>query len=345
MAGAGGNRRVRPVADDSIILGLRSDGRGYREIADLLGVPARRVEQALGEVAALRAGGLSHSEIGRRVGLARTTVQELLRDKRSPRSTLRKSAAVTALAEQGAMQLDVLGWFLDLNRNHTYALVKDLREQHLVRDLEKIAAGEKWVMLTRGNDSRILGFPVREFRPSVGRAEHHRAVAQARIMLVGDDLERWIPERVLWRRAEVSAHESGSKYKEFSTGRNPRGGVVHIHDGRFFADVDGLCGWWALEVELTRKSDKAMDVALQAALRAVGTAAPEKVVGLLYLCRSAVVMDGVRAAAKRLPPELRNRQELVLCFADFDDEWGDFLAERMAKRQHRNKTRTSKDAS
>ncbi|MFE3052552.1 hypothetical protein [Nocardia sp. NPDC059239] len=333
------------MTDEAIILGLRSDGRGYRDIANTLGITARQVENVLGEVGALRAAGLGHSEIGRRVGLARSTVQDLLRKERSPRSTMRKSAAVTALAEQGGMQLDVLGWFLDLDKNHTYVLVKELREEKIVRDLEKIRAGDKWVLLTRGTESRILGFPVREFRPSVKQAEHHRAVAQARIMLVGDDLERWIPERVLWHRAEIAARESSSKHKEFSTSRNPRGGVSHVHDGRFLGDLDGLHGWWALEVELTRKSADAMDTALRGALRAARDATPEKVVGLLYLCRSAGVLDGVHAAVKRLPVELSNRKELALAIGDFDDEWGDFLIQRAAKRKRRNKTRTSKDAS
>ncbi|MFJ9367664.1 hypothetical protein ACIRRA_25040 [Nocardia sp. NPDC101769] len=333
------------MTDEAIILGLRSDGRGYRDIANTLGITARQVENVLGEIGTLRAAGLGHSEIGRRVGLARSTVQDLLRKDRSPRSTMRKSAAVTALAEQGGMQLDVLGWFLNLDKNHTYVLVKELRQEKIVRDLEKIKAGDKWVLLRKGVDSRILGFPVREFRPSVKQAEHHRAVAQARIMLVGDDLERWIPERVLWHRADVAAQESKSKYKEFSTGRNPRGGVTHIHDGRFLGDVDGLYGWWALEVELTQKSSPALDIALQGALRAARNATPEKVVGLLYLCRTARVLDGLQAAMERLPAELSNRKELALAFGDFDDEWGDFLARRAAKRKRRTKTRTSKDAS
>ncbi|MFF0631293.1 hypothetical protein ACFYTS_02200 [Nocardia sp. NPDC004151] len=344
MAGNGKNHHAQELPDDAIVLGLRSDGRGYREIADALGLTARQVDAVLGEVAALHAAGHSHREIGRRVGLARTTVQDLLRDNRSPRSTLRKSAALTALAEQGGMQLDMLGWFLDLDRNHTYALVKQLREEKLVRELEKIRAGEKWVMLTRGTDSRILGFGVREFRPSPKQAEHHRAVAQARIMLVGDDLEGWISERVLWHRADVAAAESKSKYREFSTGRNPRGGVTHIHDGRFLATLNGVRGWWALEVELTRKSAKDMDTALRGAVRAAGDAGPEKVVGLLYLCRSAGVKDGVYAALDRLPPDAA-AIDIVFDARDFDDAWHDFLIDRAAKRKRRTKIRSTKDAS
>ncbi|MFJ9367476.1 hypothetical protein ACIRRA_24055 [Nocardia sp. NPDC101769] len=332
------------MTDEAIILGLRSDGRGYRDIANTLGITARQVENVLGEIAALRAAGIGHSEIGRRVGLPRRTVRDLLRDKRSPRSTLRKSAAITALAEQGGMQLDVLGWFLDMDRNHTYVLVKDLREEKLVRELEKIKAGDKWVMLRPGVDSRILGFPVREFRPSPKQAEHHRAVAQARIMLVGDDLEAWVSERVLWHRADVAAQESKSKYREFSTGRNPRGGVTHIHDGLFLATVNGVSGWWALEVELTRKSAQDMDTALRGAVWAARDAAPEKVVGLLYLCRSAGVKDGVYAALDRLPPEVASI-DIAFDARDFDDAWNDFLLDRAAKRKRRNKTRTSKDAS
>ncbi|MGY2060728.1 hypothetical protein ACW9HQ_38180, partial [Nocardia gipuzkoensis] len=104
--------------------GLRLEPLGYREIATLLGISTRKVEAVLGEAAALHATGFSHSEIGRRIGLPRTTVQDLLRHKRSPMSTARKTAAMSALADMRGMQLDVLGWFLSMDKTHLYVLVR-----------------------------------------------------------------------------------------------------------------------------------------------------------------------------------------------------------------------------
>ncbi|MFD0000768.1 hypothetical protein [Nocardia sp. NPDC127526] len=327
---------------DKMIRGLRDLGEGYRQIADRLGLTARQVEIVLGEVARLHTAGHSDGEIGRRVGLPRSTVQRL-RGGASVSNT-RKSTALTALSEQGGMQLDVLGWFLGMDKSHTYVLVKQLRDDHLVRKLEQIQPGEKWVITNKGTASRFLGWSVKEWRTSLKQAAHHRAVAQARIMLVGDDLEAWISERALQHRAELAANETHSRKKEFSTGRAPREGLPHIHDGRFLGQVQGLYGWWALEVELSRKADDALDTALRGAIRAARDATPEKVVGLLYLCRTAGVMDGVNAAAERLPPEVK-AIDIGFAVRDFDDIWHDFLTRRAAKPRRRNPIHASKDQS
>ncbi|BCK56680.1 hypothetical protein [Nocardia wallacei] len=339
--GRGGTVSGRTAADrDRIIAGLWEDGKGYRAIASTLGVTARQVETVLGHVAVLRGAGHSDAEIGRRVGLPRSSVQRL-RGSAAPVSTERKSTAVTALAQMGGMQLDVLGWFLGTDRKRTYLLVRQLRKDKVVRDLEKVVAGDKWVIPTRVTASRHLGFPVREWRPSPDKAAHHRAVAQARIMLVGTDLERWISERVLWHRAGAAAAAS--------RGGRGRTEVPHIHDGRFLGDVDGVHGWWAVEVELSRKSSTAMDVALQGAIRAAARPdEPETMVGLVYLCRSAQVLDGVNAAVERLPAELARLLPRI-AIGDFDDEWTQFLADRnaakAAKRRRRNHIHLTGEAS
>ncbi|MEU7141702.1 hypothetical protein ABZ942_19785 [Nocardia sp. NPDC046473] len=312
---------------DQIISGLRGSGAGYREIARLLGISARKVEAGLGEIAALHENGYSQSEISRRVGLPRTTVQDLLRSQRSSMSTARKTTALAALSEMHGMQVDVLAWFLGMEKNHTYSLVKALFEDKRIGELEQVQPGEKWVVPTRVTAARYLGWRPRDWHPPLMYAEHYRAVGQARIMLVGTAPERWISERRLWQRAKDEANESRSGLTDFSTGRAPRAGRPHIHDGRFLGEVEGQRGWWALEVELSVKHGAHMDTALQGALRAARDATPESVVGLLYLCRSASVADNVNAAYDRLPRELA---ELSLLFAigDFDDEWTSYLARR-----------------
>ncbi|MFI6959910.1 hypothetical protein ACIBJI_41410 [Nocardia sp. NPDC050408] len=333
---------------DQIIDGLRGAGATYREIVQTLRVSARRVELVLGEVSAFRARGYSQVEISRRVGLPRTTVQDLLRAERSPISTARKTAVLTALADMRGMQLDVLGWYLGVERNHVYRLVADLVKDNKVHPLEQVQPGEKWVVPTRVTAARYLGWRPKDWHPPLMYAEHHRAVAQARIMLVGNAADRWISERQLWRRAAVEASENRSTRIEFSTSRRPLSGRPHIHDGRFHGEVDGRRGWWALEVELSLKDRAHMDIALQGAVRAARDAKTETVIGLLYLCRTVQVLDGVTAAYDRLPSELANLS-LLFAAGDFDDEWTSFLAARnqarAAKLRARNGLHISREAS
>ncbi|MFJ9365197.1 hypothetical protein ACIRRA_12355 [Nocardia sp. NPDC101769] len=308
---------------DTLIRNLRELGEDYRQIVKRLGVTARQVETVLGEIASLRSAGHPDAEIGRRVGLPRSTVQRL-RGTTEPRSDLRKATALTLLTQHGGMQLDLLGQFLGMGRPHVYVLVRQLREENLVRPLERVQVGEKWVVATPTTASRFLGWPVQNWRPTLGRVVHHRAVAQARLMLVGVDLEAWVSERELWHRAQRVSRQSRSKRTEFATGR------AHIHDGLFRGRLMGVQGWWALEVELTCKSAASMDQALQGAIRAARDMEPEELVGLLYLCRTARVSDGVHAAAERLPPEIQ-RLNLALVVRDFDDDWGRYLATQATK--------------
>ncbi|MGW5109144.1 hypothetical protein [Nocardia sp. NPDC004123] len=81
------------------------------------------------------------------------------------------------------------------------------------------------------------------------------------------------------------------------------------------------------------------------AIRAARDSAPEELVGLLYLCRTARVSDGVHAAAERLPPEIQNI-ELALAVRDFDDDWGRYLSNRVTKPAvPQTRTTTFKDLS
>ncbi|MEU1428123.1 hypothetical protein ABZ412_13715 [Nocardia sp. NPDC005746] len=323
---------------DAVIRSLRELGESYRDIAERLGTTARQVETVLGEVAALHTAGHSDAEVGRRVGLPRSTVHRL-RGKVEPRSNLRKATALTLLTQHGGMQLDLLSMFLGMERPHVYVLVRQLREEKLVRPLERVQAGDKWVVATSATASRFLGWPVQNWRPSLGRVEHHRAVAQARLMLVGADLQAWVSERELWHRAQRASYQSRSRRTEFAAGR------AHIHDGWFFGRLMGVSGWWAVEVELTPKSPLAMDRALLGAIRAARDSESEDMVGVLYLCRTARVSDGVNAAAERLPPEIKNL-DLTLVVRDFDDEWGRYLASGVTKpTASQLRTQTLKDLS
>ncbi|MGN2640519.1 hypothetical protein ACTD5D_31440 [Nocardia takedensis] len=318
---------------DTIVAGLRGAGLSYRDIAQLLGIRARQVESVLGEVAALRERGVSQVEIGRRVGLARTTVQDLLGTRRTPRSTPRKTAALRALSEMHAMQLDVLGWFLGMERNHVYELAKRLQTEGLIKPLEDVLSGAKWVIPTRFTASKYLGYRTADWMPPNGLAEHYRAVAQARIMLVGPAPELFVSERVLRHRVGKTAGvKSGAEF-EVSTGREPRMGHPHVHDGRFLGVVEGSRGWWALEVELSKKDPEYMDLALRGAIRAARDSVVESMVGVLYLCRGAKVAANVTAASERLPSAEFGRLALDLVIRDFDTEWSRWLREYTARRE------------
>ncbi|MEU7632021.1 hypothetical protein AB0C34_18830 [Nocardia sp. NPDC049220] len=322
---------------DQIIAGLRATGATYQEIARQLGLRARQVEQVLGEVAALRAREVSQVEIARRVGLPRTTVQDLLRGQRVSRSAPRRSTALRGLVDMHGMQLDVLGWFLGMERNHVYSLAKQLHAEGRIYELDDVQAGEKWVVPTRVTAARYLGWRPSDWHPPLGLAEHYRAVAQARVMLVGSDPQVWVSERVLRHRAQDTAGQvSRRKPSEpvlFSSGREPRLGRPHVHDGRFLGVVKGRHGWWGVEVELSKKDPEHMDVALRGAIRAARDSTDEAMVGVLYLCRTTGVFDNVTAASKRLPDKEFGDLALDLVIRDFDREWGKFLPRYAAIRE------------
>ncbi|MGW0247975.1 hypothetical protein ACWDYH_15215 [Nocardia goodfellowii] len=310
---------------DESITGLRASGMGYQKIARTLGIRARRVEATLGEVARLHDRGLSQAEIGRRVGLPRSTVQDML-PQRAQRSTARKTAVKAAISDMHGMQLDTLGWFLAMERNHVYTLVAEMVRAGEVHPLQEVQAGEKWVVPTRVTAAKFLGWRPMDWQPRLALAEHYRAVAQARVMLVGSDSRLWVSERVL--RHRIQSAQGGPRSKTpvaVSTGREPRLGRAHVHDGRFLGVQEGVHGWWALEVELSKKHPEHMDIALRGAIRAARDSDDEPMVGVLYLCRSNAVRENVNAASQRLPDSEFGELTLQLIIRDFDTDWAVWL--------------------
>ncbi|WP_378736689.1 hypothetical protein [Nocardia brasiliensis] len=341
-------RRYRP----RIVAGLRDTGMTYGQISKTLGISLRRVEKCLGEAAALRASGLTKQEVADEIGVPYGSVGRVLAAPHRATVTARQDAALAGMTDMHGMQVDVLAWFLNTSLSSAYDLASLLVERGVIHPLVEVQPGRAWVYPKRETAARYLGWRPKEWKPPLMYANHYRAVAQARIMLVGSDPQKWVSERILRRRAELEATETRSGQLMFSTGRAPKEGRPHVHDGRFLGEVEGRHGWWALEVELTEKKDRRqMDVALAGALRAARDSVEESVVGLLYLCRTARVADVVNAAYDRLPPELA-RLSLLFATGDFDDEWTEFLAARnqaraaeAAKRRARNGLHVSKEAS
>ncbi|WP_280434437.1 hypothetical protein [Nocardia carnea] len=317
-----------------IVGGLRDRGLSYGRIARQLGISLAKVEACLGEAAALRAEGLTKQEVADEIGVPYGSLGRILSAPSTGRTTGRQEAAVAGLVEMHAMQVDVLAWFLSTTVSSAYDLANSLIKSGQVHPLKQVQRGRAWVVPKRDTAARYLGWRPADWTPPLMYAEHYRAVAQARIMLVGNDPSRWVSERRLRRRAELAATESKSRPMLFSTGRDPKRNRPHVHDGRFYGEVDGTRGWWALEVELTPKRERAhMDAALAGAVRSALESEEEHVIGLLYLCRSARVLDLVQAAYERLPRELRpGHDRLLWATGDFDDEWSSYLAARHQKR-------------
>ncbi|MGW3278010.1 hypothetical protein [Nocardia rhamnosiphila] len=299
---------------------MRADGATYQDIRNALDITAKDIEAVLGEAAALHDQGHSHGDIGCRVGLPRTTVRRLLNDKRERRVTPRANTAAALVVDMYGIQLDVLAELLGMDLSHTRVLARQLRADGLMLpQLIAVQPGEKWLVPTKETAAGYLGWmPRTQWRPPVKDAEHYRAVAMARALLVGTDMTAWVSERHLRREAEIAAREAGPR----SRSREP----VHIHDGRFLGVIDGTYGWWALEVELTAKSKANMDKALQGAIRTARNAEPDPMIGVLYLCRGRDVHRNVDAALGRLPRELRD--VLLVATGDLDEEWHKYRSNR-----------------
>lgn len=77
---------------------------------------------------------------------------------------------------------------------------------------------------------------------------------------------------------------------------------------------------------------------MQGAFRAAIHAEPQRMTGVLYLCRTTSVMAAVEAARRRIPPEL-DLPELLFAIGDFDEQWQQFLTERRAVREARKANR------
>ncbi|WP_063005245.1 hypothetical protein [Nocardia salmonicida] len=332
-AGSSGNRirdhkrKVQAAARDELIRTMRAAGDSYQDIRDQLAVSARIVEDALGEVAELAAHGRTQGDIADLVGLPRATVQRLIRTGRDSRPNARHEQTARLIAEMYGMQADVLADFLGMEIGHVRSLARQLREDGLMLPkLIQVQPGEKWIVPTRDAASSFLGWEVHTtWRPPLKDAEHYRAVAMARALLVGMEPGAWISERQLRRDAELSAPRTRGRARY----------IGHIHDGRFLGVIEGHHGWYAVEVELTAKSASNMDKALQGAINAARHAEPDALAGVLYLCRGDDVVRVVEAANRRLP---QNYADALVVVGDLDAEWQEF---RKTRRQMRAATRSA----
>ncbi|WP_406237512.1 hypothetical protein [Nocardia sp. NBC_01009] len=322
-----------------IVGGLRDQGMSYRQIGQRLGISLAQVEACLGEAARLREQGLTKQEVADEIGIPYGSLGRVLVVHGSRGLSFQQDAALAALVDMHGMQVDVLAEFLSFNSlSSAYDLADALLKRRMVHPLLSVQRGRAWVYPKREVAERYLGWRPKDWKPPLMFANHYRAVAQARVMLVGSAPQLWVSERVLRRRAEVAAFESKSGHIVFSDGRSPHKGRPHVHDGRFLGEVEGQHGWWALEIELSAKDRVHMDTALQGAIRAARDSEDEAVLGLLYLCRSPRVMNTVDAAYKRLPAELA-AVKLLFAIGDFDEEWGKFLTRRNQGRRARKTSR------
>lgn len=335
-------RKSSPLHRDEIIIGLREDGRTYQQISKVLGVTARQVEKAVGEIAALYASGESIRDIAAIVGAPIATVHRVLHPngRANKKDSPHTAPAMNGLADMYGMQVDVLAWYLNVHVSTVYKLVKQLQADGLILPkLYDAGPGMNWVIPTRDAAGSYLGWVPRvTWRPPPQDANHYRAVAQARVMLVGAEAERWLSERRLRHAAEVKRYESRGRHAYTQP---------HMHDGRFLGAVGGTYGWWAVEVELTAKSAANMDKALRGAIGAARDAEPDPLVGVLYLCRGSGIQRVVDAAAARLPAHLDDAVG-ALAVLDFDNEWTRFLKTRTTMRaaaSRRPVLRIAKDAS
>lgn len=331
-----------------IIAGLREHGLTYTQIRKLLNITLRQVETVLGEAETLRAQGFLVREIAAELGVPAGSLGRILPSHRRTTITQRQDEVLAALAHMHGMQVDVLAEFLNVEETSAYAIVRELIAKRLVYPLKQVQRGRAWVYADRNVNARYLPWRPREWTPPLTHANHYRAVAQARIMLVGSDPHLFISERVLRHQATVAARVAaaekrrGAPVLEFSSGLEPMRNRPHIHDGRFLGVVRGTHGWWALEVELSEKDATYMDIALQGAIRAANDAGPYTMVGLLYLCRTKAVADNVHAASERLPAEL-DALPLDLQIQDFDKQWTEFLKRRNEIREAIRKRRAALD--
>ncbi|MFE3222916.1 hypothetical protein [Nocardia sp. NPDC059228] len=334
----------------AIIDGLRAAGLTYHKINKLLGVSLRQIETVLGEAEALRAQGFRTKEIAAEIGIPVGSLGRVLPARRRGTLTARQDEVLAGVTHMRGMQVDVLAEYLNVLESTAYALVRELITKGMLCELTKVQRGRAWVYAPPQVEQRYLGWKPGEWSPPLMYAEHYRAVAQARIMLVGSDRRAFISERTLRHDANRSARVTAEKRRtammlEFSTGREPIPGRPHIHDGRFLGVVRGTYGWWALEVELSVKDRVSMDTALRGAIRAAQDAHPYSMVGLLYLCRSEAVLKNVEAAANRLESEAEFADSpLALHIQDFDKQWKSFLDARNALREAKRKEKRKREA-
>ncbi|WP_433562313.1 hypothetical protein ACQP1O_33180 [Nocardia sp. CA-151230] len=337
-----------------IIGGLRDYGCRYSDIARTLQIPLSKVEKVLGEAAALRAQGLTKAEVAAVLDVPYGSMGRMLPAAHSATITARQNQVLDVTTDMRGMQVDLIAAYLDVELSTAYDIIRPLISNGALFPLTRVGQGKAWAVPTKTVTAPRLGWRTKDWTPSMMWANHDRAAAQARIMLIGSDPHRWVSERQLRHRAEEIAAATRA-VAEFGSSREPRPGKPHVHDGWVLRRINGELQWWAVEVELTRKGPTDMDIALQGAMRAIVTAPPfrqvTELVGLLYLCRTSHVMDGVNAAVDRLPAEIA-AIDIDFETRDFDDDWTAFLARRAerkaaekAERESHKHIHSSKEAS
>ncbi|MVU79474.1 hypothetical protein GPX89_19775 [Nocardia sp. ET3-3] len=335
-----------------LIGSLRDYGYTYSEIARTLQISLSKVEKCLGEAATLRAQGLTKAEVAELLRVPYGSLSRMLPAAHSATITARQNQVLDLTSDMRGVQVDLIAAYLDVELSTAYNIVSSLIDKGLLFPLIRVGQGRAWAVPKKEAASPRVGWRTKDWAPSMMWANHDRATAQARIMLVGSDPHRWVSERQLRRRAEEIA-AAARDAAEFSSSREPRPGRPHIHDGWVLRKTNGELQWWAVEVELTRKWSTDMDIALQGAMRATQSAPPFRQVtelaGLLYLCRTSSVMDGVTAAVGRLPGDVA-AIDIDFETRDLDDDWSAFLARRAerkaAEKAKRDKRiHTSKEAS
>lgn len=171
--------------------------------------------------------------------------------RRSRRLTPRDMRVLTILAEMYGAPLDRVAGMLGVQMSSAYRTVAKWREAHMVSGLNiRPVPGRSWVFPSRAAVEALLPYTARFWTPTPKMAAHVSTVLDLRLALVGQDLDRWVPERQL--RAELGMPKPGQ----------PRG---HVHDGRFYKSTGELV---AVEVELTAKDITAARAAVAGAIAA-----------------------------------------------------------------------------
>lgn len=178
----------------------------------------------------------------------------------------REMVVLTVLAEMYAAPMDRVAAMLRVSTKSAYRYASKWRAAQMISKYRmRPVPGPAWVVPSRIAVESLLPFYARFWTPSPKMAAHVTTVLDVRLALVGLDLERWISERQL--RAEQPRPKQGT----------PRG---HVHDGRYYR-ADGSL--WAVEVELTPKSDTA---AVRAVAAAKAAAAEGGCATVIYYCKT-----------------------------------------------------------